>query len=242
LAAVCGLGAGCGSGRPARAEVRLPITRPAASPATPIDASLLARSTGRGTYDTSEHPEPLIAVREVPPVGATWWVRHYRGLSGLLAEREEKLTIDPEGNLALIEEIDRVEHVEVVYTPALVTIPDKLASGSAGRNGFVQDLRMVVHPLGDRTRVKAHGAAHSEIVFSGDEDLTTPAGAFTTHKLVATLTCDLSIARTVNTSERWWADGVGLVCERDREITRVMGATIRNNATVLVLRSFEKGR
>ena len=157
------------------------------------------------------------------------------------ARCEVKLVLQPGGDIAEIEEIDRQDKVELEYTPALVVVPAKRAAGDAG-TPFVQDVKMVVHPLGDRSKVRTHGPARSEITSGGDDKITTGVGVLTARKLTAVLTANLSAARTINTSEQWWADGIGLVGQKDHEVTKVLGATARDNSSTLLLKSYDKAR
>ncbi|HVU64619.1 MAG TPA: hypothetical protein VHC70_11625 [Phycisphaerales bacterium] len=217
---------------------------PSPAPAAPLMAEKFAAHTPQTlTYETDKST-PLIAVQEAVPTchcaGQKWWVRYYAGDTSAPAEREVHMTIDQNGSIAEMEEIDRVDKVEVVYTPPLVLIPDKLPPKAVNDAIYRQDVKMVVHPLGDRTKIKAHGPAKNEIVFEGDEVVHTGAGDYTAHRITATLTAELSAAKTVDTTETWLVDGIGTVIQRDHEETRVMGARIRDNTSTLILRSFEQ--
>jgi hypothetical protein len=215
--------------------------------AVPLNADKFTAHTPRTmTYDTEKGTTPKIVVQEAVPTchcaGLTWWVRYYAGDTTQPAEREVHFKIDVNGYISETEEIDRLEKVEVEYSPALVLVPDKLPPKSVGSAVFEQEVTMVVHPLGDRSKVKAHGKAKNTIVFEGDERVHTGAGEFSAHRLTATVTADLSAAKTVDVTEQWLVDGMGVVIQRDHEDTRVMGARIRENNTMLILKSFDAGK
>ncbi len=174
--------------------------------------------------------------------GRTWWVHSVRGAAGEKPDRDVRMVIDVNGYISVAEEIDRREKVEVVYTPPRVVIPDKLPVQAIGSAAFEQEIHMVVHPLGDRSRVKVSGTATNAIRYVGDEQITTAAGTFTARRLSSTLTANLGTAKSVDTTEQWWADGIGLVFEQSREVTHALGLKVRDNSATMALRSYEAGK
>ncbi len=238
--------AGCGSDKaaePAAAAAAAPITRPveAAVKATAIDSGKLTINAARTLVYDSDAGGQITVVQDALPdcrcAGRSWWVKYYRGTNTTEPEREVKMVIDVNGYISEAEEINRAEKVEIVYTPPLAVIPDKLRVQTDGNAGYQQDVKMVVHPLGNRAKVRASGMARNEIRYVGDEHITTAAGEFTARKLQSTLTADLSAATTTSTGEQWWADGVGLVFEKDHEMTKALGLKIRDNTTTMILSS-----
>lgn len=250
--------------RPAAATTTTPkVTRPVSvtiAPTSPLSAEGLSVKVSRTLiYDVIEPASGSmrVVVRDAPPdchcAGRTWWVREYDGdaaafaLAGVKppspALTEARMIIDPSGYVAIAERIDRDENVEVVFSPALVVLPNNLPGtslgaspgGSAAGAKYEQELTMTVHPLGDRSRVKASGKARSTIIYQGDEKLTTPAGTFTARKVVSTLTADLSPARVNNQNELWMVDGLGIIADRDQERTLVFGLPSRSNTMTKML-------
>lgn len=224
------------------------------TPTSPLSAEGLSVRVSRTLiYDVVEPAGGAmrVVVRDAPPdchcAGRTWWVREYDGDAAAFAMAgvkptmpaltEARMIIDPSGYVAIAERIDREEKVEVVFTPALVVLPNNLPGASVGGAGakYEQELTMTVHPLGDRSRVKASGKARSTISYQGDEKLSTPAGAFSARKIVSTLSADLAPARVNNQNELWMVDGLGIVAERNQERTLVFGLPSRSNAMTKVL-------
>jgi hypothetical protein len=224
----------------------VPMTHPAetVASATPMDAGKLTISAGHTfVYDTESGVRLTVSQEALPDchcAGRSWWVR-YSSTPGGEADREVKMVIDTNGYISEAEEINRLEKVEIEYAPPLVVIPDKLPVQAVGDAAFRQDVKMTVHPLGNRAKVRTSGMAHNEIRYVGDEHITTAAGEFSARKLQCTFTADLSAATTMNTSQQWWADGVGLIFEKDHELTRAMGLKVREHTTTLMLKSYTPG-
>jgi hypothetical protein len=222
------------------------VKRSALAASAPLSAEQFTAHTPRTlTYQTSEGTT-LIAEQEAVPTchcaGHTWWVRYYAGDTGGQAQRETHLAIDQNGYVSEMEEVDRVNGVEVVYSPPLVLVPDKLPTRATNEAVFRQDVGVVVHPLGDRLKIKAEGKLSNEIVFEGDESVTTGAGTYAAHRLIATTVSDLAGARTAGMTEQWLVDGIGVVVQRAREETRAKGAKTHESASTLILTSFEQGK
>lgn len=232
---------------PAPPTINAPGARPAPAPGgATLSAALLSVNVARVlTYDPAEGKGTTqrVIVRDEPPschcAGRSWWVRTYKGSTTGPAQLETHLTIDVNGYIAVLEQIDRAEGVEVVFTPPLVAIPDGLRAEADGKSGFTQDLRMSVHPLGDRSKVRSEGPAHVEIRYAGDADVATGAGVFKARKVVTTFTASLGPAKVTSASDEWYVDNIGLVAEREREVTRALGVQVRDNATSWILASFK---
>ena len=241
-----GLAGGCATDTAIKPTAPAPVVAPvpATKTQTPLDAGKLTVSGKHShVYDVDEGGVLAVSQDALPDchcAGRTWWVRSVRGGGGGgPPEHEVRMTIDASGYIAVAEEIDRKEKVEVVYTPARVVIPDKLPVQASGGAAYEQEVRMVVHPLGDRSKVRASGTAHNQIRYVGDEEITTAAGTFTARRLSSTLTAHLGTATSVDSTEQWWVDGIGLVFEQSREVTHALGLKVRDNSATMGLRSFE---
>lgn len=140
-------------------------------------------------------------------------------------QRKQTLKLRADGAVLLAEEYNHAEGVEVVFDPPLEVLPARVEQGSesTGRGG------MTVHPLGDRTRVRAKGAYTSASRVERAARIRTPAGEFIAWKIVSRLDADLGPSRVSNNTESWVVPGVGLVAERQREETKVIGIKVRNN-------------
>lgn len=234
---------------PAPAASPAPTAAPTIAAAAPLAAEKFTAHTARQmTYDEQrgDHTGTVIVLQDALPdchcAGKSWWVRYYDTDTKGTPRREVHLTIDASGYIAETEEIDRVDKVEVVYTPALVLVPDKLPAKSSGNAAYAQEVKMVVHPLGDRSKIKAHGTARNEITFEGDEPIVSGVDPQTAHRLTCTVTANLAAAITVDTTEQWLVDGIGIAMQRDREETRVMGAKVRDNSSTMILRAFDASK
>lgn len=234
---------------PPTAAGPIAVQKAAPAPAAPLAAERFTANTARElVYDAAggERSGTTIVLQDALPdchcAGRSWWVRYYDGAKTGEPFREVHLTIDASGYIAQTEEIDRLDGVEVVYSPALVLVPDRLPAKASGDAAYEQEVRMVVHPLGDRSRVRTHGTATNRITFEGDERIVTGVGTFRAHRLTSVVTASLTVANTVSVSEQWLVDGIGVVVQRDREETRVMGAKVRDNASTMILRSFDAAR
>lgn len=145
--------------------------------------------------------------------------------------RVQKLRIREDGAVVLIEEINHAEGVEVVFDPPLVVLPARIEPGAE----TASEGRMTVHPIGDRSRVRAKGPMKESSRCEGAVRVQTSAGEFAAWKLVSTLNADLGPSKVLNETELWLVPGVGLVAERRREKTTVLGVPVRNNTESWVI-------
>lgn len=151
--------------------------------------------------------------------------RRTRGEESWRASVDQVLVRTPEGHVALAEEINHDERVELLYDPPLVLVPATLYPGGPP---FEQATGMVVHPLGDRTRVRARGHARQTIEHEGGDAAVTSAGA-ASQRIRLAFEASLTPAEVTNLTLRWYdADG-RLVAERHQERTRVLGVQTRRN-------------
>lgn len=138
---------------------------------------------------------------------------------------------DQAGSVALAEEVNYVEAVEVVFDPPLVTLPVDLGTDEP----FVQDLTMTVHPMGDRSRVRSSGRLRQTVTLEGRCRVAVPAGGFEAARVRQEFVAALKPAEVTNLTESWMVEGLGRVAEFRVETTRVLGVQIRSNREDWVL-------
>ena len=148
-------------------------------------------------------------------------------------QRRQTFAVRDDGAVVLVEEVNHAEGVEVVFDPPLVVLPARLEVGAA----IECEGRMTVHPLGDRSRVRAKGTYTETGRCEGAVTVRTPAGEFVAWKLVSELRAELGPSRVQNETELWISPRAGIVAERRRERTLVFGVPVRNNAESWVAES-----
>jgi len=196
-------------------------------------ADLRAEEPGQSVFRGTEQGEGgqrrLIIKRGPMPGGGEGGYQQQRflvegGKETLI--REQKLLVREDGAVVLAEEINHAEGVEVVFDPPLVVLPASIETSST----VTSEGRMTVHPLGDRSRVRAKGTVKDSSTCLGAWRISTPAGEFDAWKLTSTFDANLGASRVQNETEIWVVPGIGIVSERRREKTMVFGVAIRNNA------------
>lgn len=250
--AVCALAGGCGTARPAALKLEVLQTRPATEP---LELAAVLERAGPGHAEGKAEAAAEGATEYLENRGVVRVERAWRGAEMierrvLLGEGdgttplvESLYRLDEEEGLVLVEEINYDEDVEVVFDPPLVVLPKTLAPGERAE----QKLTMTVHPLGDRSRVKARGPVKASVTYEGRERISIPAGEFEAAKVTAVLEAALNIARVKNTTEEWIAlepDTGGtpvrsegtpwMLAERREEITRVLLASTKRRLMVLL--------
>jgi hypothetical protein len=215
-AAIAAALVGC-TRRPAGLELRVLTSRPATGA---LDAGLAGRLTDAGPAKYLEDRGVLILEREWS--NGLFWERRF-----VLTEAGREPPVEShyrlrDGALELVEEINHEERVEVVFDPPLVVLPAVLHAGRPYR----QNLKMTVHPLGDRSRIKARGPVKQTIRFESIERIGVPAGEFDAAKVTAVFNAVLAPAEVKNTTDLWLALDVEsaepLLAERREEVTRVL--------------------
>lgn len=206
----------------------LPRTDPAAQ--TPPSRTVF---TNWGTGEASV----LVIEREPTALkpGGRWQSRRLVGPSEGAVKVDSVQTYErmADGSVALAEEIDEDEGVDVVFEPPMLVIPAGLAPGTAGRT---QEFRMRVYPKGDRSHIRRQGPAKVEIVAAGGEMIDAPGGKRVALRIDSTLNADLAPAKVVNQTTTYYVDGQGMIAERDHERTTVMGIPVRNNRSDWMIR------
>ncbi len=145
--------------------------------------------------------------------------------------REQFLAVREDGAVVLAEEINHAEGVEVVFTPPLVVLPTRIEDQAR----TTHEGRMTVHPLGDRSRTRAKGTVKNTVVCGGAVRVRTPAGEFDAWRLTSVMDADLSPSRVHNETDLWLVPGLGMIAERRRERTTVLGVSVRNNSEAWVV-------
>lgn len=205
------------------------------SDAAPIEAAQLrsdAPQTCVFARIEGDEQARLEIERDAPGEGGRYLQRRWSVTGGertLL--REQHLIARDDGAVLLQEEVNHAEKVEVVFTPALMVVPARLAPGPAEP----QKVRMVVHPLGDRSRTRARGTVEQSMTIGAPVRVRTPAGEFDAWPLSSTFKADLGPSKVTNESELWLAAGIGIIAERRRERTTALGIPIRDNREGWVL-------
>jgi hypothetical protein len=272
----CALASGCGTARPAALKLEVLATRPATEP---LDLAAVYGTAGpkghRPDARATEHAEAkgdaatgaetateYLENRGVVRVECERRAGEIIERRVLLADDEPTLLIESHyrvneaGELVLVEEFNHEEDVEVVFDPPLLVFPPTLAPGER----LEQNLTMTVHPLGDRSRVRARGPVKASITYEGHERIVIPAGEFDAAKVTAVFEAVLNIARVMNTTEKWIADTGGtpvplegksdtggtpvpleplegtpwMLAERREEITRVLLPSTKRRLLVLL--------
>lgn len=153
-------------------------------------------------------------------------------------DRREMWRIDADGSAGIVESVNRGENVEVVFDPGLRILPSGLATGVASE----QSLRMTVHPLGDRSRVRAAGGATQLVELLGSSSVPTPMGDAPALVMRTLLDASLGPSRVRNETWTWVASSSGVwgatgvvLAERRLERTTALGIQIRSSDETWVL-------
>jgi hypothetical protein len=142
-----------------------------------------------------------------------------------LPARIQQFVKTADGGVALAEEINQGEKVEVVFVPPLVVLPGVLEPGREAR----QQLSMIVHPLGNRGRIRSKGPIDNVVRIEGWESVSIAGVPVRALRLRASFKADLSPASVLHDQTQWYVPSRGLVKELDRERTTVLGVPIRDN-------------
>ncbi len=164
------------------------------------------------------------------------WVRTRTRHTGDKAELIAVVSLgtNDSGEVVLFERVDHEERVEIVFDPPLIEFPELLEPGVP----FEQNLRLTVHPLGDRSRTRAAGTAVSTVELLARETIRTGLGDIVAWRVLQTFTGSLTPASVQSRTEQWWRrtdDGLELVAERSEDATRVLGVPIRQASSAWVL-------
>jgi len=207
-----------------------------ASAATVRGQDLRAAFPGRtvfGVWD-GEGEDRLVIERAPSSTGeeAEYVQKRFRvDGGGEKLDRKQRLRVRGDGAVVLVEEVNHGEGVEVVFDPPLVVLPARVEPGTMSSSTG----QMTVHPLGNRARVRAKGSVNETTTCLGAVRVVTPRGTFVAWKIQSTLDADLGASKVSNTTELWLVPDVGIIAERRREKTTVLGLAIRNNTEAWVI-------
>lgn len=218
---------GCSAGGEKSAAVFAEAGAAQLSPAQ--GRELRAAADGRAVFAAMDSgaQERLIIERSAGPAEGRYVQKRLLMQNGVeRVIRVQSLQLREDGAVVLVEEINHAEGVEVVFDPPLVVLPAKVEAGAESTG----EGRMTVHPIGDRTKIRAKGPTKDSSRCVGAVRVRTSAGEFDAWKLVGTLNADLGPSKVVNETELWLAPGLGLLAERRREKTTVLGVPVRNNS------------
>lgn len=183
-------------------------------------------------------PGSWVVTRRVLSDGASAGGRAELGSGEVGFDRREMWRIDAEGSAGIVESVNRGENVEVVFEPGLRILPSGLATGVASE----QSLRMTVHPLGDRSRVRAAGGATQRVELLGSSRVPTPMGDAPALVMRTLLEASLGPSRVRNETWTWVASSAGVwgptgvvLAERRLERTTALGIQIRSSDETWVL-------
>ncbi len=187
----------------------------------------------------------LVVERSGPGPGETTWQvkrtaleRVGGGADEATPIRTDSYTLTPAGEVAIAEEFNLDEKVEVVFEPAMVVMPRDLEPGKA----FEQKFGVKVYPGGKPRKIlKSSGTATQTIELTGLWRVTLAEGEQVEARGVRSVfRADFDPAKVVNTTEQWFVDGVGLVAERRHEKTTVFGLPIRESSERWVMRGMSE--
>jgi hypothetical protein len=145
--------------------------------------------------------------------------------------REQLFRLGDDGSVALVEEKNHIEKVEVVFDPPLLVLPARIETGAT----FESSGRMTVHPLGDRSKVKVKGTYDDSGSCEGAVRVSTSGGEFDVWKIKSVFTADLPPSKVRNETESWLSPTSGPIVERRSERTTVLGVPVRKNEEAWVL-------
>lgn len=176
----------------------------------------------------------LVVEREGPAPGETTWrvtrtvlERIGGGADDVTPIRTDSYTLGSDGSVAIAEENNHDEKVEVVFEPPMVVMPRELGVGAP----FEQKFDVKVYPGGKGRKIlKSSGTATQTIEFTGLWRVTLAGGDEVEARGVRSVfRADFDPAKVVNTTEQWFVDGVGVIAERKHERTTVFGVPIRES-------------
>ena len=189
---------------------------------------LLLLRAARWTYERDDGSEiaPFIYERQSTDQYQAEW----RTIEGDL--RESFWRVDPEtGNLLLTAVIDHKDNSIARFNPHLPILYPVMQPGEMHE----VEVRMVVLTMDASPRVREQGTARRTIIYEGDQEITTPAGRFMSHRLRVEFRANLRLANAVTSSVIYVVPRLGIVAEETEELIRVLGAFDRKDRESLRL-------
>lgn len=206
-----------------------------ANQSTPNPSDFVIDTPPSTEYE-SAGSQRMVIQRETATVGlggSPWIVRRFvSNVGGQInlsrpATREQQFQIDADGSLVLLWETNREEKVEVEFAPGLLVLPSGLGPGASRE----QTIEMIVHPLGNRSRVQRRGPLTNRVTVEGWERVPAGGGEVEAIRVHSLFTAELKPATVVNESTQWFAPTLGLVREIEHERTKALGLTVRDNTS-----------
>ncbi len=146
-------------------------------------------------------------------------------------ERIDRIRVESDGSVVLIE-TETAEHAVISrYDPPLVLAPAKLAPGETAE----QSITLTVHPMSDPEKVNHRGRATNRITYVGDQTVQTGEGAIVAARLEAEFEADLGVTKVKNTTIEWRAEPYGLIAERGDEQARALGLLVSSLRRTILL-------
>jgi len=220
-ALACLLSAGCAA--PPRQNGPFGEERAIPRPIRTGDLFVPPRGTLRFHAAEGDHQgETVIWRRSEPDEDGRWTLT--RMVEGAEQPRRvETRTRRDDGAVVLIaaENFDR--NVYTTYDPPLVIMPAALGADET----FRQEIKLLVHPLDDRDRVRNRGDGVQEISLKARQRVHAPGRTFDSVRVYAKFTTDVSAAKVVSETETWLSleddELQGPIAERYREVVKVLG-------------------
>lgn len=187
----------------------------------------------------------MLVERSGPEAGQTVWrvdrtllERVGGGADERTPIRSDTYTRAADGSVAITEETNHDENVEVVFEPPMVVMPGRLVAGAP----FEQKFDVRVYPGGKgRKMLKSSGPGSHTIELTGLWRVTLAGGGTVEARGVRSVfRADFNPARVVNTTEQWFVEGVGVIAERRHERTTVFGLPIRESSETWAARSLSE--
>ncbi|TVQ75606.1 MAG: hypothetical protein EA380_10375, partial [Phycisphaeraceae bacterium] len=105
------------------------------------------------------------------------------------------------------------------FDPPMTIMPAQLSPDAPYEERF----RVTITSLKAPDRIEQRGSGTSTIAYRGIQHITTPAGEFEAHLIRSEFTTDFGMASARRITDRWYAEGVGLVAESFEERIVVLG-------------------
>lgn len=199
-----------GCAAPPRAEPAPPAEGPVEAVAADQLFPLEARQGAFRVVEGADRGKTVPATLEQAGEG---WVLTLEGRQRTFIERNDA------GDLIITREDDFGENVTVRYDPAVVMLPAQVTA-DAVREG---EVTMTVYGLGTDEK-REQGTCRYHVSVRGQEDVTTPAGAYEgTYLIHSTRQIDLNLADVTVRLDTAYAAGVGQVAETVVQETKALG-------------------
>lgn len=132
---------------------------------------------------------------------------------------EQLVAIQPDGRYTTprMRNIDRSRITR--FDPPMTIMPAELASDEP----FEESFGVQVSRMNNPDRIEQRGTGDSTITYRGIQHITTPAGDFEAHLIRTEFTTEFGVASARRITDRWYAEGIGLIAESFEEQITVLG-------------------